>query len=334
MDRVQPKTGRIAAASRRCIALTGVNTPLGLRLVKRLAASDDRTEVVVLDRRKPLDLPAEVRFERVDLTRPTADGRLAETLARTRADALVHLAFRTEPTRDVEADHELETIGTLHLLQAASDARVRRLIVASSTMLYGPRADNPTYLTESHPLRGHRHAHCVQNRVEVERMVAQWSAQHADAEVCVLRGCWVVGPSTRDHVSRYLTRSIVPVVMGYDPLMQLLHEDDWLHVFESAVRDGHCGVYNIVGTGVAPLSHLLRSAGRRVLALPFPVLERSTAWLGVPSPGDPPAGFYDYLRYLWVADGARGWSAFGEPVYSTQEAWASLASAGRLRRSA
>jgi hypothetical protein len=48
--------------------------------------------------------------------------------------------------------------------------------------------------------------------------------------------------------------------------------------------------------------------------------------------GDPPAAFYDYLRYLWVADGQRGWEAFGEPVYSTKEAWISFVSARRMRR--
>jgi hypothetical protein len=48
--------------------------------------------------------------------------------------------------------------------------------------------------------------------------------------------------------------------------------------------------------------------------------------------GDPPAAFYDYLRHLWVADGARGWDAFGEPVYSTREAWISFVSSRRMRR--
>lgn len=343
MDRVHPieaaastspLTTSPPSTSPRCVAITGVNTPLGLRLVERLAAWEKAPDLVVLDRREPLGLPAGVRFERVDLTQPIVDGRLAEVLATARVETIVHLAFRNEPTRDIEADHELETIGSLHLLQAASDAGIRRLILASSTMLYGPRAENPTYLSESHPLHGHPDAHCVQNRVEVERMVEQWSRQRADHEVCVLRGCWVVGPNTRDHVSRYLTRATVPIVLGYDPLMQLIHEDDWLYAFERAIAEGPCGVFNLVGTGVVPISRLLRSAGRRVLALPFPVLERSAAWLGSPAAGDAPAGFYDYLRYLWVADGGLGWSTFGEPFYSTQEAWASLVSVRSFRRSA
>ena len=42
--------------------------------------------------------------------------------------------------------------------------------------------------------------------------------------------------------------------------------------------------------------------------------------------------YTSYLRYLWVADGQRGWDAFGEPVYTTREAWMSFVSARRMRR--
>ena len=74
---------------------------------------------------------------------------------------------------------------------------------------------------------------------------------------------------------------------------------------------------------------LLRLAGRRRVPLPEPVLDRLGSH---PSTGDPSAAFYDYLRYLWVADGSRGFAAFGEPVYSTKEAWISFVSSRRLRR--
>jgi UDP-glucose 4-epimerase len=274
------------------VALTGVHTTLGLRLASRLAAMPDGPDVLALDRRRPLALPRDVRFEAVDLSRLASEKRLVQALESAGVEALVHLAFRHVPTADHDSDRE------------------------------------------SHPLHGHPDAHCVENRVEVERMVERWSAEHDEVDVCVLRGCWVVGPHTRDHVTRHLTRGTVPVVLGFDPLLQLVHEDDWLHAFEVAILEGVQGIFNVVGSGVEPLSKLLRSAGRRLLPLPSPLIEGAGSLLGTPSPGDPAKGFYDYLRYLWVADGSLGWSTFGEPLYSTQEAWASLVGAERPRRSA
>jgi UDP-glucose 4-epimerase len=105
-----------------------------------------------------------------------------------------------------------------------------------------------------------------------------------------------------------------------------------LHSFERAVLESHPGVYNVVGKGVLPLSTVLSLAGKRGLPLPSALLERLAYFPSQGQTGDPPAAFYDYLRYLWVADGRRGWEAFGEPVYSSREAWISFVSSRRMRR--
>jgi UDP-glucose 4-epimerase len=314
------------------IAITGLGTFLARGLIDRLLARSPETRIIGLDRRRPFRLDPRVRFQRFDLTEPTADGRLAEILTRVRAEAFVHAAFRTAPTPDIEMDHELETIGSLHVMNACAAAKVGRLVVASTTMLYGPWPDNPNFLTEAHALRGHPDAHTVQDRVEMEGLLSEWRVRHPDTEVTVLRPCWIMGPTYWDSVVRYFSLPVVPMLMGYDPLMQFMHEEDCLYAFEQATRASHPGVFNLVGRGVLPLSTILRLAGKRILSLPSPLLYRMAYYPSQGQTGDPPAGFYDYLRYLWVADGQRGWEAFGEPVYTTKEAWISFVTTRRMRR--
>jgi UDP-glucose 4-epimerase len=272
------------------------------------------------------------RFQKLDLTDPTADGKLAEILEAERVEALVHTAFRADPTADLEQDHELETIGSRHVMNACAAAKVKRLVIASSTELYGPHPDNPNFLTESHPLRGHPHAHAIRDRIEMETMLAAWSASHPDIEVTVLRPCWIFGPEYWNRVVRYFSLPVVPVPLGYDPLFQLVHEEDVVRAFERAALQPRPGVFNLVGSGVAPLSTLLRLSGKRVLRVPGPLLHRLAYYPSQGQTGDPPEAFYDYLRYLWVADGSRGWEAFGEPLYSTKEACISFVSSRRMRR--
>ncbi|MHC4789215.1 MAG: NAD-dependent epimerase/dehydratase family protein [Planctomycetota bacterium] len=314
------------------IAVTGLGTFIGRHLVERLLERAPELRIVGLDQRRPFRLDPRVSFHRIDLTEPTADSRIAEILAQERAQALVHTAFRTEPTPDVEMDHEIETIGSLHVMHACAVAKVKRLVVASSTMLYGPHPDNPNFLTEAHPLRGNADAHCVQDRVEMESLLSAWVEQHPDTEVTVLRPCWIFGPRYWDHVVRFFSLPVVPMVLGHDPLMQVVHEEDCLRAFERATLHPHPGVYNVVGRGVLPLSTILRLAGKRIVPLPAPLLYRMAYYPSQSQTGDPPAGFYDYLRYLWVADGEKGWDAFGEPQYTTKEAWISFVSARRMRR--
>jgi len=316
----------------RNIALTGLRTFLGRRLAERLAASRTRRNLVGVDLHRPHGLDPRVRFHAVDLTAVEAGSRLADVFQKEEVEVVVHLAFRREPSSDLDADHELDTIGSLRVLQACAAARVKRLVVASTTMVYGPHPDNPNYLSEEQPLRGHPQAHCVQNRVEMEGLVADWARRHPHAQVTVLRPCWTVGPNVRSAVIRYFSRPLVPTLMGYDPLLQLVHEDDCLHAFERATLQPHPGIFNIVGRGVAPLSVLLRSAGKRPLPIPPPLLHRLRYYPAEAQAGDRPEGFTDYLRYLWVAAGERGFAAFGEPLYSTQEAWMALVSSQRMRQ--
>ncbi len=314
------------------IAITGLGSFLGRALVDRLLIRSPGLRIIGLDHRRPFRLDPRVRFRAVDLADPAADGRVAQILTQERAEAVVHMAFRSEPTADLEADHELETIGSLYVMNACEAAKIKRLVVTSSTMLYGPRPDNPNFLSESHPLHGHPAAHSIQNRVEVESLVSEWSRRNPNTEVTVLRNGWIFGPTYHDHIVRYFALPVVPKLMGYDPLMQCVHEDDCVHALETATLRSHPGVFNVVGRGVLPLSTLLRLAGKRIVSLPSPLLYRMAYYPSQGQTGDGPEGFYDYLRYLWVADGKRGWDAFGEPTYTTREAWIAFVSSRRMRR--
>jgi len=313
------------------VAVTGISGWLGSRLLSRLSRGDG-VRVIGLDERRPMRLDERARYHRIDLTEPTSDGALARILEKERVEVLVHAAFRDDPTSDLELDHELETIGSLHVMHACAAAKVKRLVVASSTMLYGPRPDNPNFLDETHPLRGHPDAHAVRDRVEMESLLSEWAQRHPDVEVTVLRTCWIFGPEFWNRVVAYFALPVVALPLGYDPLLQLVHEEDVLRAFEQAALRPHPGVFNVVGTGVLPVSTLLRLGGRRVLRLPVSLLSRLAHFPSQTQTGDPPAAFYDYLRYLWVADGRKAWNAFGEPHYSTKEAWISFVSSRRMRR--
>jgi len=314
------------------VAVTGLGTFLGQRVAERLAARTPRLRVVGVDLRRPHRLERKIAFERVDLTDPRSHAQLAEVFTRERVEVVLHAAFRRDPSPDVETDHELETVGSLHLLHACAAAKVPRLVLASSTMLYGPRADNPLYLRESHPLRGHPEAHCVRNRVEVESLFARFASTHPDALVTVLRSAWVMGPTYADRVVRHFARSLVPTVLGYDPLLDFIHEEDCLDAFEQAVVDDHPGVFNLVARDPLPLSTILRAAGKTAAPLPPAILYRVRDFAARAATGDSAAAFFDYLRWPWIADGERGWAAFGEPAYTTREAWVAFVSARRLRQ--
>jgi UDP-glucose 4-epimerase len=316
----------------RRIALTGLDTFVGQRMVERLLASEPTPDVLGLDLRLPRRLEGRVRFAKVDLTDPTADSMLAELLEKERCECVLHAAFFQRPSADVAYEHELEVIGTLHVMNAAAAAGVRKLVVPSTARVYGARPDNPNYLSEAHELRPHPASHRVRDRAEMEELLERFATRHAEMVVTRLRPCWVMGPSFESQAIRHFSGARVITVLGYDPLMQFLHEEDWLDALERALRVDAPGVFNVAGAGVLPLSTLLALAGKRRIAVPHPLLYRLDYLPGLWSTGEPPEAFYDYLRFLWTVDTGRAREQLGfRPTYSTKEAWMSFVVSRRLR---
>ncbi len=317
----------------RRVAITGLASFVGGRLAERLSELDPATEVVALDKRLPARLEGRVRFHRVDLTEPTADGVVAEILQKERCEVVLHSAFLTQPSHDVGESHELELIGSLHVMNACAAADVHKLVVMSSAEVYGAHPDNPNFLGEEQRLRAHPASHSVRDRAEMEGLLWIFARRHPQLVVTSLRPCWVAGPTVEGAVTRHFSGRSVTTLLGYDPLMQFLHEEDLLRAVELVLARDVSGPFNLAGTGVLPLSTLLRLAGKRSLPWPHPLLYRLDFLNSLLRTGDSPAAFYDYLRFLWVVDTERARSVLGfEPEYTTKEAWMSFVVSRKLRK--
>ena len=120
----------------RVVAITGACTYLGGELLRRLAEDPRYDKVLALDIRPPALAPdGKIEFIKLDLTQPTVDAELATLMARRKVDTFVHGAFLSHPTHAAEWAHELEDVGTMHVLNACAgvEPRSRRIPTFAST---------------------------------------------------------------------------------------------------------------------------------------------------------------------------------------------------------
>lgn len=295
----------------RSIAVTGAAGFLGRRLLARLEAEPSVERILALDLKPPPGQLRKTVFERIDLASSRTDVVVAQALRAHEIDTLVHLALFFNPIQNAAYAHEVEVIGTLQLLGAAAAVKLGAFIVCSTTALYGAHPDNPNYLREDQPLRPPLHSRYLSDKLEVEKQVTAFAAQHPKVRVALLRLGAILGPSVKNPSTRLFGKTLVPVVLGRDPLMQFLHEEDAIEALFLAALARPVGPLNIVPPGVLPLSSVLHLLGRTPLPLPTPLaqLGLGTLWsmFGV---GTPPS-WLDFLRYLWVADGGRATEAIG-----------------------
>jgi UDP-glucose 4-epimerase len=313
------------------IVLTGAASFLGQNLLKILEADRRFPRVVAVDLYKPNFPLKKTRFYKFDLTQPTADAELAQILVNEQCDTFLHLALLSNPSHSSSYAHELEAIGSMFIVSACEEAKVRKLILGSTTMVYGATARNPNYLTEEMPLGGGK-ARFIRDKVEAEKEFAGFAKRNPQSVTTILRPAMILGPTIRNFWTHYFGRPVVPTIMGYDPLMQCVHETDVLDAYMKVIREDHPGAWNIVAPGVMPLSTILGISGKVQLPLPGPLFRPLAKGAWATGVMEMPPNMLDYLRFLWVADGEKAEKKMGfVPRHTTRETLQSFMGMQRLR---
>lgn len=286
------------------IAVTGAASFLGGRLLRRLVESQDAEDLLALDIAAP---PAAlgVRHRAVDLTEPACDQHLLDILGEEKIATLVHLAFLTNPGRDAAYAHELESIGTLSVMAAAAAAGIEHVLLRSFTAVYGALGRNPSFLTEDLALQANADLPWIRDKLEAEGHAASFAARYPEMIVTVLRLAPLFGPGVGTFYTRVFDKRVVPTVMGYDPLVQLLHPDDALDAMEVALRRRAGGAFNIVPRSSIPLAAALHLAEKVPVPVPHPLAYAASDLLWAAGLVEAPGAFVDYARFPFVADGAK-----------------------------
>ncbi len=303
-DKSKSKNASTRPAKGLVVGVTGATGDLGRLLLPRLAEDPRVEKVIALDVAAPVPM-SKVEFRRVDLTRPGIENELAAALTETKVQALYHLAFISSRVRSAAFAHELEVIGSMHVLAAAAALGLKRLIFPSLTALYGARANAPALITEAALLAGCPGSRFVNDKVEVENQLQIFRAAHPRMQVLVLRFAPIVGPTSDNPITRWLRTRVVPTLLGFDPLWQVLHEEDAADALHTALFSQATGAFNVAAEGVLPLSAVVRLSGGQAVPLPRTILinaMRALDALGAPTALPP---LMDYLHYSWVADGTR-----------------------------
>jgi UDP-glucose 4-epimerase len=290
---------------------------LGRLICRRLHRSFD---VVAVDQAPFPDRPKDVEHHQVDLRRKAA----TQLLKKKRADVVVHISGIHGPPAGARSSTKLVE-ATVQLLKLVEQTKARKLVLLSSAMLYGPSSTSASFLSEEAPLLGAGMVPDLADAISLDMMVQSYFWKRPETETVILRPVHVVGPHLDNLATRYLRASRAPKLLGFDPMIQLVHEDDVVAAVERAAAPGVRGVFNVVGQSQAPLSRLLAARGSLSLPVPGPLLkaalERATSWRLTTID----AGELAFLRYSFLVDGQRASDELGfHPRRSLKETLADL----------
>jgi UDP-glucose 4-epimerase len=290
---------RDSAAPRDKVVVTGIAGRLGRLVARRLHREPDSV-VVGIDRRAFSGRPRDVVHVQVDLRSKKARDVFRAGDVR----ALIHLGVMHDPRRSGAEHHSWNVQGTQRLLEACAAYGVPKVVLLSSADVYGPRPDNPQFLTEDAPLMAAQDFPAIRDLIEVDMLASSFFWKSPETETVILRPVHILG-SVRNAASNYLRLPRVPTLLGFDPMMQVIHELDVVEALVCALRPGVRGIFNVVGPGEVPLSTILRELDRPTVPVPHPLARPLMQLLWRGGFTSFPVPELDHIRYVCMVDGGR-----------------------------
>jgi UDP-glucose 4-epimerase len=246
------------------VLITGLSTYWGGRLAQALEGFEQIEAIIGVDSREP-----RVELERTEFVKVSNQHSLIQRIVRaaeidTVIDTRMVVNSLGMPPR---AAHENNVIGTMNILAACSGAEstVRKIIFKSSSLYYGANSDDPAFFTEEMRRPHAPSAALERDIVEAESAVEEFAEQHPDVAVTVLRCSNVLGPDVDTGFTRMFGLPAVPMVLGFDPRLQFVHEHDIVHALEHAAFHVVPGTYNVAADGVLALTEAVGLLGKMSL---------------------------------------------------------------------
>ena len=280
------------------VLITGIAGGQGRLLARRLR---EKYEVCGVDRVPWEGAPRGIQVHLVDIRK-----RKFEDVIRTeQPSAIVHMGFVRHFRTSSGERYDVNVRGTKQLLDQCLNHGVKNLVVFSSSYVYGAFPENPFYMDEDAPLSASRSYPAIRDLVEVDALASAFLWRYPHIRTCVLRPVNVLGYYVHSMVGQYLRERRVPTVLGFDPMMQFIHEEDVSEAIALALEHGLQGVFNVAGPGEVPLHTAIREAGGKALPIPELIMRPLFAQLFRIGAIPYPPGAIDYLKYPVTVSGAR-----------------------------
>jgi UDP-glucose 4-epimerase len=251
------------------------------------------------------------------------------------ADAVVHLAWLIQPSRDESVTRAVNVEGSRRVFAAAARAGVPALVYASSVGAYGPGPKDRA-VAEDWPTTGIPSSFYARHKAQTERLLDRFEEDHPEVRVVRLRPGLIFKRGAASGIRRLFAgpllpsplvrRELVPVVPKHPRLrFQAVHSLDVGEAYRLAVTREVRGAFNVAAEPVLDGEELARLLGARAMPVPAAALRAgaSATWRLRLQPTSP--GWVDMALAVPLLDTTRARTELGwEPQRTAGDAFLEL----------
>jgi UDP-glucose 4-epimerase len=284
------------------VLIPGIAGKLGQMVAERLLA--DGHSVVGIDRRPWPEAPKGIEMHDVDIRKRAAE----DVFRKVRPEVVVHMATVTHLVAQSEERYRINLGGTRAVFDHCRAYGVAHAIFVGRHTYYGAAPDSPLYHSEDEPPMALSTFPELADLVAADLYAGTALWRYPELTTTVLRMCYTLGPTGHGTLATYLRGARIPMILGFDPLFQFMHEQDVASAICLTLARRIRGVYNVCGPQPVPLSVLVRETGRRPLRLPEMVFTGLLGRFGLPRL---PPGAVSHIKYPVVIDSSAFRAATG-----------------------
>jgi len=260
------------------VVLTGATGNVGTSTVKALGESPEIEEIVGIARREPAQKPPKTSWLEANV--------LTANLAKIfdGADAVVHLAWAIQPSRDATTLERINVEGSRRVFEAAAEAGVPKLVHASSVGVYS-RGPKDREVDESWPTEGTPSSFYARHKVAVERELDRFEAANPGTRVVRLRPALIFKDEAATEIRRLFVGPFLPGFLLRRRLLlalprverlrfQAVHSEDVGRAYLQAVLADVGGAFNIAAEPPLSTGELAERLGVRSFPVPARVVRQ------------------------------------------------------------
>ncbi len=275
------------------VLITGIAGATGRVVAMRLLEAGH--EIIGIDKRSFPDAPDGVDMHRVDIrSRPAED-----VFRTTQPEAVVHMATVTHLVARSEERYRINLGGTRAVFEHSHQYGVKHVVFVGRHTYYGAGPEQPLYHTEDEPPMAVSAFPELADLVAADLYGGSALWRMPEMTTTVLRIVYTLGNTGHGTLASFLRGPRVPMILGFDPLFQFMHEKDVALAIEAALRARVRGVYNVAGPPPVPLSVLIRRTGRGAVPIPEAAFRLLLGRFGLPRL---PAAALGHIKYPVVVD--------------------------------
>jgi UDP-glucose 4-epimerase len=276
------------------VLITGITGKMGRLVARQLAGAGH--QLAGIDRRGWPDAPAGVEIHQLDIRNRAAE----EVFRQFRPEAVIHMATVTHITkRSSEDRYRINLYGTRAVFEHCHRYGAKRALFVGRHTYYGAAPDSPLYVKEDEPPLAMTTFPELADLVAADLYAGSALWRFPTLATAVLRICYTLGPQRQGTLATFLRGPHVPMVLGFDPLFQFMHEADAARAICMAMESDLRGVFNVAGPDPVPLSLLIRETGSKPIRVPELLFRLALGRFGLPRL---PPGAVEHIKYPVVID--------------------------------